>query len=74
MVERSFSLGNIARDQKNDEQRKGILNLVRFAVPRNVYNEEHIKYTIAAAAQLFKHRKMIPKVVSFLGLYLIFKG
>jgi len=49
-------------DQKNDEQRKGILNLVRFAVPRNTYNDEHIDYTVAATAELQKHADKIPKV------------
>ena len=62
-------------DQKSDEQRAGILNLVRctigfhkqfnffrFAIPRNMYAEEHINYTISAVADLYKHREMIPKV------------
>jgi len=49
-------------DQKNEEQRKGILNLVRFAVPRNTYNDEHIAYTVAATAELQKHADKIPKV------------
>jgi len=49
-------------DQKNDEQREGILNLVRFAVPRNTYNDEHIAYTVAATAELQKHADKIPKV------------
>nr|AQQ13384.1 tryptophanase 2 [Mastigamoeba balamuthi] len=49
-------------DQKNAEQRKGILNLVRFAIPRNMYNEDHMSYTVAAIAELYKHREKIPKV------------
>ena len=49
-------------DQKTDEQRKGILNLVRFAVPRNTYNDEHIAYTVAAVAELQRHAALIPKV------------
>ncbi|KAH3757235.1 beta-eliminating lyase [Pelomyxa schiedti] len=49
-------------DQKTPVQRQGILNLVRFAVPRNMYNDDHLKYTIAASAQLYKHREKIPKV------------
>jgi len=49
-------------DQKNEEQRKGILNLVRFAVNRNTFNDEHIAYTVAATAELQKHADKIPKV------------
>ena len=49
-------------DQKTDEQRKGILNLVRFAVPRNTYNDEHIAYTVAAVAELQRHAALIPTV------------
>lgn len=49
-------------DQKDDEQRKGILNLVRFAIPRNMYSEDHMSYTVAAVAELQKHAQMIPKV------------
>jgi tryptophanase len=49
-------------DQKTEEQRKGILNLVRFAIPRNMYSEDHMAYTVAAVAELQKHAAMIPKV------------
>jgi tryptophanase len=49
-------------DQRNEEQRKGILNLVRFAIPRNVYGKEHIEYTVAAIKELYKNRNKIPKV------------
>ncbi|MFW5712416.1 MAG: tryptophanase [Spirochaetia bacterium] len=49
-------------DQKNEEQRKGILNLVRFAIPRNAYSREHIDYTVAAVTELYKNRDKIPKV------------
>jgi tryptophanase len=49
-------------DQKNVEERKGILNFVRFAVPRNVYGKEHIDYTVAAITELFKNKSKIPKV------------
>lgn len=49
-------------DQKNEEQRKGILNLVRFAIPRNAYSREHIDYTVAAVSELYRNRDKIPKV------------
>jgi tryptophanase len=49
-------------DMKSEEARKGILNLVRFAIPRNAYNEEHIDYTVAAVEELHEKRHLIPKV------------
>ncbi|MFX0037018.1 MAG: tryptophanase [Candidatus Hermodarchaeota archaeon] len=49
-------------DKKAPEQRKGILNLVRFAVPRNMYGTTHIDYTIAAITELYKNKDKIPKV------------
>ncbi len=49
-------------DKKTTEQRKGILNLVRFAIPRNMYGLSHIKYAVAAISELFDNREIIPKV------------
>ena len=49
-------------DRKTPEQRKGILNLVRFAVPRNVYDTSHIDYAVAAITELYHNRDKIPKV------------
>ena len=49
-------------DKKTPEQRKGILNLVRFAVPRNVYSASHIDYAVAAITELYQHKEKIPKV------------
>jgi len=49
-------------DLKNKEQRKGIFNFVRFAVPRNAYNSEHIDYAVAAITELHKNKEQIPKV------------
>lgn len=49
-------------DQRNEEQRKGILNLIRFAIPRNAYGREHLDYTIAAVAELYRNRDIIPKM------------
>jgi len=49
-------------DKKTPEQRKGILNLVRFAIPRNVYDSSHINYAVAAITELYENRENIPKV------------
>ena len=49
-------------DKKTLEQRKGILNYVRFAVPRNVYGASHIDYAVAAITELYQNRDKIPKV------------
>lgn len=49
-------------DKKTPEQRKGILNLVRFAMPRNVYGSSHIDYAVAAVSELYRNRHQIPKV------------
>ncbi|MFX0178118.1 MAG: tryptophanase [Candidatus Hodarchaeota archaeon] len=61
---RAVELGPFAFewDNKNAEQREGILNLVRFAVPRNVYDSSHIDYAVAAITELYKNRDKIPKV------------
>ncbi|KAM7198465.1 putative Tryptophanase [Rhypophila sp. PSN 637] len=48
----------------DDPERAKIPNLVRFAVPRNVYSDEHINYTVAAIKDMYKRRHTdIPKVV-----------
>ena len=49
-------------DKKTPDQQKGILNLVRFAVPRNVYGPSHIDYAVAAITELYNNRDKIPKV------------
>jgi len=49
-------------DKKTPEQRNGILNLVRFAVPRNVYDTSHIDYAVAAITELYRNKDKIPKV------------
>ena len=61
---RAVELGPFAFewDKKTPEQRKGILNLVRFAMPRNVYSTSHIDYAVAAITELYKNRDKIPKV------------
>jgi tryptophanase len=61
---RAVELGPFAFewDKKTSEQRKGILNLVRFAMPRNVYSTSHIDYTVAAITELYLNKEKIPKV------------
>ncbi|MCP4761309.1 MAG: tryptophanase [archaeon] len=49
-------------DQRTEEQRKGILNLVRFAIPRNAYSTSDIDYTVAAITELYNNKDKIPKV------------
>jgi len=49
-------------DKKSPERKKEILNLVRFAIPRNVYNSSHIDYAVAAVTELYNNRDKIPKV------------
>ena len=49
-------------DMRTPEERKGILNYVRLAVPRNVYSVEHLDYTVAAVTELHRNRKEIPRV------------
>ncbi|MFW9818218.1 MAG: tryptophanase [Candidatus Thorarchaeota archaeon] len=61
---RAVELGPFAFewDKKTTEQRKGVLNLVRFAMPRNVYSASHIDYAVAAITELYKNKELIPKV------------
>ncbi|MFX1569977.1 MAG: tryptophanase [Promethearchaeota archaeon] len=61
---RAVELGPFAFewDKKTPEQQKGVLNLVRFAMPRNVYSAAHIDYAVAAITELFKNKSKIPKV------------
>ena len=57
-------------DKKTPEQRKGILNLVRLAVPRNVYDTSHIDYAVAAITELHHNRDKIPKIKISRGINL----
>jgi tryptophanase len=50
-------------DKKTLEERKSILNLVRFAIPWNAYNNSHIEYAVAAITELYVNREKIPKVI-----------
>jgi tryptophanase len=49
-------------DLKTEQQRHGILNLVRFAIPRNLYSKEHIDYAVAAITELHENQHVIPKM------------
>ncbi|MFW9949606.1 MAG: tryptophanase [Candidatus Thorarchaeota archaeon] len=57
-------------DKKTPEQRKGILNLVRFAIPRNVYESSHIDYAVSAIVELYHNKEKIPKVEVSRGINL----
>ena len=61
---RAVELGPFAFeiDKKSPEDREGVLNLVRFAIPRNAYSQHHIDYTVDAIVELYKCRHSIPKV------------
>jgi tryptophanase len=49
-------------DRKSPQQRQSILNLVRFALPRNGYGKEHIDYAVAALTDCYRNRQRIPKM------------
>ena len=61
---RAVELGPFAFewDQRPEGQREKVLNLVRFAIPRNVYSKGHMDYCIEAVAELYRNRESIPKV------------
>lgn len=62
---RAFESGPFAWewDLKSPEEREGIPNFVRFALPRNVLSEQHISYTVAAIKELYRQRHTIPNVI-----------
>ncbi|MHA2332903.1 MAG: tryptophanase [Candidatus Hodarchaeales archaeon] len=49
-------------DKKLPEEREGILNLVRLAIPRNMYGSAHINYAVEAIDQLHRNKHLIPAV------------
>ena len=61
---RAFESGPFAWewDKKSPEEQKSIPNLVRFAVPRHVFSDEHINYAVAAIKDLHNRRHLIPNV------------
>lgn len=66
---RACELGPFAfeYDQKTPEEQKGVLNLVRFAVPRNQLNDSHINYTAKACKAVYDARKEIHPVAVVRG-------
>ncbi|CAP61484.1 uncharacterized protein PODANS_4_1090 [Podospora anserina S mat+] len=59
-----------AYDLKPIEERSKIPNLVRFAVPRHVYSDEHIDYTVAAIKDLYERRHTVPNAVITRGKHM----
>lgn len=59
-----------AYDLKAPEERVKIPNLVRFAVPRHVFSDEHINYTVAAIKELYEQRHSVPNVVITRGKHM----
>jgi len=49
-------------DQRTPDEQKGILNLVRFAIPRNAYSNSDLDYVVAAVTELYANKDQIPKV------------
>ncbi|KAH7309888.1 beta-eliminating lyase [Stachybotrys elegans] len=62
---RSIESGPFAwnADKKTPEEQAKIPNLVRFAIPRHVFSDAHIDYTVACIKELHKRRHEIPNVV-----------
>ncbi|KAK4187540.1 putative Tryptophanase [Podospora australis] len=59
-----------AYDLKAPEERTKIPNLVRFAVPRHVYSDGHIDYTVGAIKDLYDRRHTIPNVTITRGKHM----
>ena len=47
-------------DLKNDEQKEEVCNVVRFAINRSMYSNEHLDYVIATVKDLYEDRESIP--------------
>lgn len=56
-----------AYDLKTPKERVMIPNLVRFAVPRHVFSDEHINYTVAAIKELYHRRNTVPNAAIIRG-------
>ncbi|KAI1300058.1 pyridoxal phosphate-dependent transferase [Xylaria venustula] len=61
---RAFEAGPFAWewDKKSPEERKQVPNLVRFAIPRHVFSDQHINYAVAAIKDLYNRRHTLPNV------------
>lgn len=49
-------------DLKTPEQQAEVCNVVRFAINRSMYSQEHMDYIIAAVTELYKDRESIPNM------------
>lgn len=54
-------------DLKTPEQQAEVCNVVRFAINRSVYSQEHLDYVIAAVKALYEDRKSIPNMRITMG-------
>ena len=61
---RAAELGDFSMeyDLKTPEQQEEICNVVRFAVNRSMYTQEHMDYVIAAVKALYEDRESIPNM------------
>ena len=61
---RTAELGDYSMeyDLKTPEQQEEVCNVVRFAVNRSMFNQEHMDYIIAAVKALYEDRESIPNV------------
>ena len=49
-------------DLKTPEQQAEVCNVVRFAINRSMYSQEHMDYVIAAVKALYEDRESIRKI------------
>lgn len=61
---RTSELGDYSMeyDLKTPEQQAEVCNVVRFAVNRSMYSQEHLDYVIAAVKALYEDRESIPNM------------
>ncbi len=53
---------SMERDLKTPEQQAELCNVVRFAINRSQYSQEHLDYVIAAVKALYEDRETIPNM------------
>ena len=61
---RTAELGDYSMeyDLKTPEQQEEVCNVVRFAINRSMFSQEHMDYIIAAVKALYEDRESIPNV------------
>lgn len=66
---RAAELGDFSMeyDLKTPEQQKEVCNVVRFAINRSMYSQEHLDYIIAAVKALYEDRESIPNMRITMG-------